>query len=257
MVCQSTEKPPRPLDILGVNVFPFRSYEHAIACLRDRIASGLQSFCIAINPEKVCRAHADRELASVLDQADITICDGIGISIAARILHGVKLERCTGIDLFEHIISAAEEERWGVFLLGASAEANRRAAENLVRKHPGLFIAGRHDGYFSESDSIVERINASGADLLFVAMGSPRQEFWIAKSRARLNVKVCMGVGGTFDVIGGIVRRAPAICRRTGTEFLYRSITAPGRYLKRIARHPNFMLMVLKKRLLGGHRLIE
>jgi N-acetylglucosaminyldiphosphoundecaprenol N-acetyl-beta-D-mannosaminyltransferase len=248
MVCQSTEELPRPLDILGVNVFPFRSYEHVIACLRHRIASGAQSFCVAINPEKVFRALSERELRVALAQAELAICDGIGISVAARILYGKKLDRCTGIDLFEHLISAAAEEGWRVFLLGASEEANRRAAENLARKYPRLVIAGRHSGYFSQPEAILEQINGSSAHLLFVAMGSPRQEFWITKYRARLNVKLCMGVGGTFDIFSGLAPRAPAMFRRTGTEFLYRLITTPSR-CRRQACYPIFILKVIKERL--------
>jgi N-acetylglucosaminyldiphosphoundecaprenol N-acetyl-beta-D-mannosaminyltransferase len=249
MTCPHTEALPQPLDILGVKVSPFRSYEHAIACLRHRIASGAQSFCVAINPEKVYRALSERKLRIALAQAELAICDGIGISIAARILYGKKIERCTGIDLFEHLISAAAEEGWRVFLLGASAEANCRAAENLARKYPRLVIAGRHNGYFLEPEAILEQINASSAHLLFVAMGSPRQEFWITKYRARLNVKLCMGVGGTFDVFSGLVQRAPAVFRRTGTEFLYRLTTAPCKFWRRQACYPIFILKVIKERL--------
>jgi N-acetylglucosaminyldiphosphoundecaprenol N-acetyl-beta-D-mannosaminyltransferase len=239
---------PKPLDILSVKVLPFRSYEHALDCLRHRIASGVQSFCVAINPEKVYRALSERELWIALAQAELSICDGIGISIAARILYNKKLERCTGIDLFECLISAAEEEGWRVFLLGASAEANRRAAENLAHKYPRLLIAGRHSGYFSDPEPILEQINASRSHLLFVAMGSPSQEFWITKYRARLNVKLCMGVGGTFDVFSGLMPRAPAVFRRTGTEFLYRLITRPRKFWRRQACYPFFILKVIKER---------
>ena len=237
---------PQPLDILGVKVSPFRSYEHAIGCLRQRIASGGQSFCVAINPEKVYRALSEPELRIALAQAEIAICDSIGIAVAARILYGKKLARCTGIDLFEHLISAAAEEGWRVFLLGASEEANRSAAENLAHKYPRLVIAGRHSGFFSATEAILEQINASSADLLFVAMGSPRQEFWITKNRARLNVKLCMGVGGTFDILSGLAPRAPAVFRRSGTEFLYRLITTPGRW-RRQACYPIFILKVIKE----------
>jgi N-acetylglucosaminyldiphosphoundecaprenol N-acetyl-beta-D-mannosaminyltransferase len=249
MTCPYSEALPQPLDILGVKVSPFHSYDHAIACLRHRIASGAQSFCVAINPEKVYRALSERELRIALAQAELSICDGIGISIAARILYGIKLKRCTGIDLFGHLISTAAEEGWRVFLLGASAEANRRATESLARKYPHLVIAGRHSGYFSEPESILEQINSSSADLLFVAMGSPQQEFWITKYRARLNVKLCMGVGGTFDVLSGLVPRAPIVFQRTGTEFLYRLINAPRKFWPRQTCYPIFILKIIRERL--------
>jgi N-acetylglucosaminyldiphosphoundecaprenol N-acetyl-beta-D-mannosaminyltransferase len=237
-----------PLSILGVGVLPFESYDEAVAYVERAIASGRKSFGVAINPEKVYQATLNSELMAALAQADMGICDGVGVALAARLLHGRWLRRCTGCDLFFRLIAKAAEKGWRVFLLGASPESNEGACEVLSRQYPGLRIAGRRDGYFTDSSEVVRQINASGADLLFVAMGSPRQELWIAEHRPELDAPFCMGVGGTFDVVSGKARRAPAVFRRTGTEFLFRLLSSPARW-RRQAVLPLFLLKVLQKKL--------
>jgi N-acetylglucosaminyldiphosphoundecaprenol N-acetyl-beta-D-mannosaminyltransferase len=215
-----------------------------VACVEDRLKKKQKSFCVAINPEKVYRAARDRELNRILAQADMGICDGVGISIAARLIYGERIRRCTGVDLFYALIAKAVERQWKIFLLGASPAVNAKASDALYAKYPGLQIAGRHDGYFENSAAVVEQINASGADLVFVAMGTPRQEFWIAENSSKINAGFLMGVGGTFDVVSGLVRRAPGIFRRTGTEFLYRLISNPRRWRRQLVL-PSFFVSVL------------
>jgi len=235
-----------PLSILGVGVLPFELYDEAVAYVERTIMSGQKSFGVAINPEKLYQAAQDGELMAALAQADMCICDGVGVALAARLLHGRWLKRCTGCDLFFRLIARAAEKGWRVFLLGASPESNLAACEVLSRQYPGLRIVGRRDGYFTDSGEIVRQINAGGADLLFVAMGSPRQELWIAEHRQELDAPFCMGVGGTFDVVSGKARRAPAVFRRTGTEFLFRLLSSPARW-RRQAVLPLFLLKVLQE----------
>lgn len=235
-----------PLSILGVGVLPFGLYDEAVAYVERTITSGQKSFGVAINPEKLYQAAQDDELMAALAQADMCICDGVGVALAARLLHGRWLKRCTGCDLFFRLIARAAEKGWRVFLLGASPESNEGACDVLIRRYPGLRIAGRRDGYFTESGEVVRQVNASGADLLFVAMGSPRQELWIAEHRQELDAPFCMGVGGTFDVVSGKARRAPAVFRRTGTEFLFRLLSNPARW-RRQAVLPLFLLKVLQE----------
>jgi N-acetylglucosaminyldiphosphoundecaprenol N-acetyl-beta-D-mannosaminyltransferase len=154
--------------------------------------------------------------------------------------------RVTGVQLFFDLIAAAEREGLGVFLLGASPESNEAAYRKLQDQYPALNVAGRHHGYFENDESIVEIINASGADMVFVAMGSPKQECWIAENRDRLTAPFVMGVGGTFDVVSGQAEWAPAFFRRTGTEFIYRSYKQPGR-LRQFPVVPKFIFTVLKE----------
>ena len=133
---------------------------------------------------------------------------------------------------------------WRVFLLGADASSNHHACASLMSRHPNLSIVGHRDGYFQDSDGVVEQINQSQADLLVVAMGSPRQELWIAEHRDRINASLCMGVGGALDVVSGKVKRAPQIVRRVGLEFLYRLVRQPARFRSQLGL-PKFAFMVL------------
>ncbi len=240
---------PSPIAIRGINVIPFESDQDAVRCLAERISQRRKTFCVAINPEKVYRAANDPQLRAVLDKAEIGLCDGIGIVIGARILHGRKLQRCCGCDLFFDLIAAAQKNRWRVFLLGASPESNSAAVVRLGEMYPDLQLAGHRDGYFTDSDAVVREINDSHADLLFVALGSPRQEFWIADNRHAIDAPFCMGVGGSLDVLSGSAARAPKVFRKTGTEFLFRLITNPGRWKRQLAL-PGFMVQVLKDKLL-------
>ncbi|NLF32415.1 MAG: WecB/TagA/CpsF family glycosyltransferase [Planctomycetes bacterium] len=234
---------------------PFDSYAHAVRCAARIVEEGGKSFWIAMNPEKAHRAGRDERLRRVLNQADVGICDGIGISFAARMLQGRWVPRVTGCDLFFHLLEAARDRGWGVFLFGADPDSNEQAAASLVERYNGLRIVGRHSGYFQDVQPVIEAINASGAQLLFVAMGSPRQEYWIAEHFDRLAPRLCLGVGGSFDVASGKSRRAPGWIRRLGLEFLYRALTTPGWKLgarwERTWVKIRYGLSVLRQRLTG------
>jgi N-acetylglucosaminyldiphosphoundecaprenol N-acetyl-beta-D-mannosaminyltransferase len=232
---------------MGVNITPFDSYNHAVECVFHRIATGPKTFCVAINPEKVYNASKEPDLAAILKNAEIQICDGIGIVYATKLLLGRNIERCTGIEFFFRLISKAAKEGLKVFLLGASTESNESACSNLLKMYSDLKIAGCHNGYFNDSNEITRKINESQADMLFVAMGSPKQELWIAKHREAINTLFCMGVGGVFDIISGYKKWAPKVCRKTGTEFLYRLVTEPQRWKRQLVL-PKFVLMVLKEK---------
>ena len=238
---------PAALMIMGTQVRPFESYSQAVDHVAGIVASGRKSLCVAINPEKVQRAKRDPSLAKILREAAMGICDGVGVALAARLLYGRKVPRCTGADLFFELISAAAEREWKVFLLGASRPSNEGAAAALSARYSDLQIVGQQDGYFEDDQAVIREINASGADLLFVAMGSPRQEFWITKHRQAIAAPFCMGVGGTLDVAAGTVKRSPIIFRKTGTEFLFRLITQPSRWRRQLAL-PIFLLAVLRER---------
>jgi len=237
----------KTVSVLDVELSLLKSYDHTVDYISNRIKEQKKTFCIAINPIKIYAAQTDGKLKSLLNSADIHICDGVGAAVAAQILHGKKVARVTGVQLFLNLIARAEQKGLKVFLLGAKPEANEGAYQKLKEKHPDLQIVGRQDGYFENDMEVVEKINASNADMLFVAMGSPRQEKWINKHRQQINAPYCMGVGGAFDVVSGRVKWAPAIFRKTGTEFLYRLIKEPKR-LKSQLILPKFAFIVLKAR---------
>ena len=220
---------PDDLAIVGMPVSVFDSCDEAAQFVRQRISSGRRTLCVAINPEKIYRAKHDARLKGILDSADIRLCDGAGISVAAMLLHRRLLPRCTGIDLFFKLLGLSAEEGWKVFLLGASPQSNDAACRALLKHFPGLKLVGSLHGYFNDSAAVVNKINESGADLLFVAMGSPRQEFWISEHMLQLKPTFFMGIGGSLDVAGGTVQRAPRLFRKTGMEWLFRLILQPSR----------------------------
>lgn len=239
---------PTPLNIMGIPVTPFDSYNNAADCIAGRIAGRKKTFCIAISPEKIYRSQCDKDLAQIISNADIHICDGIGTALSARVLTGRKIRRITGVQLFLDLVARSEKEGLRIFMLGASPESNNGACEKLLMKHPDLKIVGCQDGYFSDDEAVVRMINDSGADMLFVAMGSPKQEKWISKFRDEINAPYCMGVGGAFDVVSGRVKWAPKFFRKTGTEFLYRLVKEPKRW-RRYLTLPKIVMMVLKRKL--------
>lgn len=251
-VSSRTQCIPRAVNVAGVPVVPFQSYDQALACIEATVEAREKTFWVAINPQKCFRAWHESNLLDLLNRADVGICDGVGVSLAARILHGQAIKRCTGCDLFLKVLPYAARKGWGVFMLGASAESNAGACARLEQTYPDLRIVGRQDGYFTDSARVVEQINVSGADLVFVAMGSPTQEYWIAKHRDQIDAPFCMGVGGSFDVVSGRIRRAPAIFRKTGTEWLFQLLTEPHKRFKRQTVYVPFMLRVVSKKLLGS-----
>ncbi|MBN1972666.1 MAG: WecB/TagA/CpsF family glycosyltransferase [Sedimentisphaerales bacterium] len=229
---QLLAKVPEPVSIMDIPITPFESCNQVLDCVEEIIKMNLKALCVAINPLKIYKAWNKADLLSILRQTDICICDGIGVSIASRILHGRSIKRCTGCDLFFELVSLASCKGWGIFMLGASAESNAAARSNLQNIYPDLKIAGWQDGYFDNSESVIEKINSSQAKIIFVAMGSPKQEYWMWQHMKSMNVNFCMGVGGSFDVAAGNLNRAPKIFRKTGTEFLFRLAKEPQKRWK-------------------------
>ncbi len=242
---------PAPVSVTGVPVVPFENYDQALECVENAIGTNRKSFWVAVNPIKIYNAWHTPELLSLLRRTDACFCDGVGVSIASRILNGRAIKRITGCDLFFKILSLASKKQWGIFLLGASPKANAAAREGLQKMYPDLKIVGWQDGYFKDSNEVVEKINRSGAELLFVAMGSPKQEYWISEHRDAIQARFCMGVGGSFDVAAGTVKRAPRIFRATGTEFLFRFAMEPRKRLSNQGVLLSFLTQVIGRKLFG------
>lgn len=199
-----------------------------------------------VNPEFVMIAQRDVNFFNILNRADLCIPDGVGLLWAARWLGRRLPQRVTGSDGLPLIAERAAKAGWRLYLLGAAPGVAEKAADVLRGRYPGLQIAGTYAGSPApdEEDAIVQRVNASGADLLFVAYGAPEQDKWIARNLPRLQVKMAMGVGGAFDFIAGLVPRAPLWMRRLGLEWLYRLYLQPSR-IGRMTRLPRFVLAVL------------
>ena len=242
---------PRRIEILGVPVDCLtmdRTVELAASVLAGNVAHSI----VAVNPEKVMRARYDVRLRDQLRRAGVLIPDGIGVVIAARILGLGRLQRVPGSELMPRLCELAAQTGRRVFLFGAAPDVNERAAQVLQTRYRGLTVAGTQHGFLKDGDmpDLVGRINSSQADILFVALGSPKQEDWIDRYLPQLNVKICQGVGGTFDVIAGRVRRAPAAFRAVHLEWFYRLVANPRR-LHRQSALPRFAFHILKQRVMG------
>jgi N-acetylglucosaminyldiphosphoundecaprenol N-acetyl-beta-D-mannosaminyltransferase len=199
-----------------------------------------------INPEFMMMAQRDINFRNILRRAALCVPDGAGLLWAAR-RHGTPLrQRVTGSDGVPIIAAAAAEPGWRLYFLGAAEGVAEKAAEVLRARHPALKIVGTYSGSPApeDEDALVERVNASGADLLFVAFGAPEQDKWIARNLPRLNVRMAMGVGGTFDFIAGVVPRAPVWMQRLGLEWLFRLALQPWR-IRRMLRLPQFVWRIV------------
>ena len=222
----------------------------AVNYAEQMIEHGQQCTIFAMNPEKAVAARDNPELFECLSSAGLLIADGIGIILASR-LSGISFkERVPGSELMPKLCEMAAKNNYGVFLFGAKEEVNARAADRLADMYPGLTISGRQNGYVSDEETpeLIERINESGATLLFVALGSPKQEYWMHKNKDQLDVLVMQGVGGTFDVVAGNVKRAPRLWRAAHLEWLYRLLSQPQRFIRQ-SRLPAYVWLVIGSRL--------
>ncbi len=225
------------------------TYRDAVCRAIDSIAARSFTWILAINPEKIMKALADTELRRLIRQADLFIPDGIGILWAGKLLGRPFPQRVTGVDLLLTLVEEASVREWKVYLLGAAPGVADDVARLWREKYPALTVAGCHDGYFKddEEEQVVAQIRAAAPDLLFVGMGSPRQETFIVRNAPHLDVPVCMGVGGSFDVLSGRKKRAPVWMQKTGMEWSYRLVREPLRIF-RLSALPRFMALVLREK---------
>lgn len=216
--------------------------------LQQEILQGEKQFVIAQNPEKVMKSLQDEELASIIEnKATLLIADGVGLVIAGKILGLPPISRVTGVGLFEEMIKVANQEHKRIFLYGAKREVIEQAGEILQSCYPKLQLVGTQDGYIQDMEKLIQSIEDAKPDYLFVALGSPRQEKWIAKHLDQLPVQLVMGVGGTFDVLTGNVERAPVWMQRIGLEWFHRLLKQPSRAM-RMTNLPKFLWQVIKSR---------
>ncbi len=231
-------------NILGIDVCPF-SMEETLHEAEKIIVNKEKGFIVAINPEKIMKGQKDLELKKLLNSANIQIPDGVGVVIASKLKRGRIKKRVTGIDLMMNLCDLASKKGYKIYMLGAAPNIAESAMGELKKKFPSLIVSGVNDGYFKDNEKqVIDNIYNSNSDILFVALGSPRQEYWIKQNIDNLNVPLIMGVGGSFDVICGNIKRAPAWMRKCGLEWLYRLISEPWRF-KRMMVLPKFLIKAL------------
>jgi len=239
------------INILSVRVDNV-TYDDALARVEFFLRDGGAHQIATVNPEFVVLAQTNKDFQRVLNATALNVPDGVGLLWAARRLGTPLRERVTGQEMVDRIAALAAERGTSIFFLGASEGVAERAAAELKERFRDLEIAGCYAGSpaVEEEEAIVKRVNDSGAKILLVAYGPPKQEFWIARnaSASRLKVNVAMGVGGTFDTLAGIVPRAPRWLREAGFEWTYRLLREPRRWKRQLAI-PYFMWLIWKSSL--------
>lgn len=235
-----------PVKILDVPVHPLTMGE-AVSVLEESITSGEQAFVVTANAEIIMMCQEDAGYKKIVSQdAQLVLPDGAGAVWAGRHLGYKVPERVAGFDLYCQLLDKAAQKGYKAFFFGGSpgiAEAAKAKSEEL---YPGVQVVGCRNGYFKEEEcqAIIDEINASGADMLFAALGAPKQEKWLVRYREQLKPKILMGIGGSFDVFAGKMERAPKWMQDASLEWLFRLYKQPSRFMRMMAL-PKFVLKVV------------
>ncbi|MFA5495370.1 MAG: WecB/TagA/CpsF family glycosyltransferase [Porticoccaceae bacterium] len=245
------------IDVLGCPM-DVATMGETVAVIDEAVAADRFTQHVVVNVAKLVNMRKDSELDASVRECDIINIDGMGVVLGARLLGHQVPERVAGVDLFHALLAMSAQKGYSVYLLGAKDDVVAETARRVRAQYPGLMLAGYHHGYFwDDEQAMVEKIRASGAQLLFVAITSPRKENFINRWRDQLGVTFVMGVGGTFDVVAGKVKRAPLWMQKCGLEWLYRVIQEPGRMWKRyLTTNSEFACLLFKEKLaqVGGKR---
>lgn len=235
----------KKVNILGFD-FLNSSFNDFMDKIKDRINQRQNTFVVTANPEIVVAALNDNQYAETIKKADYLVPDGVGIVMGANILGSDMSERITGYDVLLDLLTWGNKNHKSAYFLGAKPEVIADLKNIIPQKYPDLSIAGYHDGYFNDSDEIAAEIVQNKPDMVFVALGFPKQEYFIEKYRHQNN-GLWIGLGGSFDVLSGHVQRAPQFWINHRIEWLYRLIKEPTRF-KRMLALPKFIRLVKKQK---------
>lgn len=236
------------IEVLGVRV-DSATYQDLLERVDAFVASRQPHQIVTLNPEMLVMAHDNPDFRRILNAADLNVADGVGLILAARWLGHPLPERVTGSDGIYRLAAYCAQRGYRPFFLGAAPGVAEVVAQRLTAAYPGLEVAGTYAGSPREEDAeeIIARVRAARPDLLLVAYGVPAEEQWIARHRDRLGVPVMIGVGGAFDFVAGVARRAPVWMRRVGLEWLHRLIQEPWRWRRQLAL-PRFVALVFRQK---------
>ena len=240
-------------DIMGLqfdNITMVEAMDAAKALLQGEHAARV----VTPNAEIAYEALHDENMRTLLNSAELMLPDGAGVVLASKILKTPLKQKVAGVDFADGLLGVLETTGQSLYLLGSKPGIGELAAQKMTEKHPKLYICGRiagiADGYFQDEAPVIDKINASGADVLFVCLGAPKQEQFMARHQKALHVKLMAGLGGTLDSFAGTVKRAPKWMIRLNLEWLYRLIKEPKRF-KRMLRLPKYLWAVVCKRIRG------
>ncbi len=234
------------INIMGVE-FDNVTMEEAIAAAATEIRLRRGAYCVTPNAEIVWEAMQDESYRKLVNDASLVLPDGAGVVLGADILKRPLKGKVAGIDFADRLAAYLAEVGGSLYLLGSKPGIAEQAAENLQKKYPGLVIAGTGDGYFKDEKPVVERICQANPDVLFVCLGAPKQELFMAKYKEVLPVGLMAGLGGSLDGFAGTVKRAPEWMINCKLEWFYRLLKEPKR-LGRMMRLPKFVLACKKQR---------
>lgn len=233
----------RMLNVDYDNILSDEAIDKIIGCA----LAGKKCFVCFVNADCIYQAYCNPYYNIVLKEADLVLPDGIGVKLGSKLLGAQMKDNCNGTDLSPSILRVAASYGIKVFLLGGKPGRAEKAAVN-ARNNFGVDIVGHHHGYFDDDQYVIEIINRSNAEVLFVALGVPYQETWIYKNLERLNPSVCLGVGAYVDYLSGELKRAPLWMRKLHLEWMWRIYIEPGRMVKRyVVDGSKFIFLVLKE----------
>jgi N-acetylglucosaminyldiphosphoundecaprenol N-acetyl-beta-D-mannosaminyltransferase len=236
------------VDILGVK-FINTSQEKFVKKVEEHIEANEKAFIVTANPEIVMKARNDKKFASILSRTSYITPDGVGVKIASNMLKKPITERITGFDTMIDLLALGNQKNFSIYLLGAKDTILQKAKEKINERYPGIKIVGSHHGFFDLEDSTIsDDIQMLRPDIVFVALGSPRQEVWIDINFPHFTKGIYMGVGGSFDILSGEVKRAPKFWRAIQLEWFYRLMQQPWRW-KRMLQLPLFLIEVFKEKM--------
>lgn len=220
-----------------VNLF---KYNEALNFVKTSLDKGENIQIVTINPEMIEAAKKNPDFAGVLKSAELVVPDGVGIKLALK-FKGIAQEQIRGVDFAQSLIELADKNGYKLALVGAKPEVNSKLVQTLTEKYPNLNIVYSHDGYFQDENLLIKEIKKTCANLVFTALGAPRQEFFNNKLKTILQGAALIGLGGTFDVMTGFVKEAPPIYGKLGFEWLYRTIKQPERFKRIFPTLPLFL----------------
>jgi N-acetylglucosaminyldiphosphoundecaprenol N-acetyl-beta-D-mannosaminyltransferase len=226
--------------------------QQAVDLCADAVVRQRRVVIGVVNAAKVVNMHREPILRESVLDSDLILADGIAVVWASRILGRALPERVAGIDLFQRLLEVANDKGYSVYFLGATQDVLDEVVRRVGEEYPGARIAGSRNGYFDVNDSkqIADEIRAAAPDMLFLGMTSPKKEIFLAQWGRKLDVAVCHGVGGSFDVMAGKVKRAPQLWQRLGLEWLYRVVQEPRRMWKRYLVTNTIFIGMLARELL-------
>lgn len=231
------------VELLGFNIDDY-TFEEAVVKAKTLIDSQKVSQVVTINPEMFQEAEKNNDFANIIREAEMVIPDGVGVKIALK-LTGKQANRIPGIDFAKRLLEESATNCIPVAIIGSKEEVITKAVENLEKEISGLNIVYYHNGYFKDDEEIYNELKAKSPKLVLVALGSPKQEFFIYNAKKILNSALMIGIGGSLDVWSGTVKRAPKVFQILGLEWLYRTVSQPSRFKRIFPTLPLFLIKAI------------